>query len=335
MGVVGVLIYGVGAIGGRVARLLLERGYRIVGAVDVDERKVDKDLGELIGVGGIGVYVKRSINEALSEADAQVAVHCTASFLSQVYQQILELVEHGLNVVSTCEELAYPQVADAELAKKMDSAAKRRGVRILGTGVNPGFMMDTLILTLTAVCQKVSKIYAARIIDASRRRLPFQRKIGVGLDLQSFERRFRAGGMGHVGFRQSIYMVADTLGWSLSEVREGLEPVVAEQPVESHGVRVEGGCVAGVKQWAVGLSGGREAIRLEMHAYVGADDHDVIRIEAVPPINLEIRPGVHGDEATAAMVVNAIPLVLRAPPGLITMSRLPAIPHASFTGWKR
>ena len=330
MDAVGVVVYGVGAIGSRIARLLLERGYRIVGAVDVDERKVGRDLGELVGVGRIGVYVKRGIDEALSEAEAQVAVHCTTSYLRQVYQQILKLVEHGLNVVSTCEELAYPYIVDAELTKKIDSAARGMGVRVLGTGVNPGFMMDTLVLTLTAVCQKVSRVYAARIIDASKRRLPFQRKIGIGLDPQSFVQKVQAGGMGHVGFRQSIHIVADTLGWSLSEVREGLDAVIAEQPVESHGVKVEAGRVAGVKQWAAGFSDGREAIRLEMHAYVGAEDHDIIRIDAVPPINLEIRPGVHGDEATAAMVVNTIPLLLRAPPGLITMNRLPAIPHATM-----
>lgn len=329
---IGVVIYGVGAIGSQIARLLLERGYRIVGAVDVDERKVERDLGELVGVGRIGVYVKRDIDEALSEAEARVAVHCTSSLLSQVYQQILELVEHGLNVISTCEELAYPHIVDAELAERIDSAAKDRGVRVLGTGVNPGFMMDALVLTLTAVCQKVSRVYAARIIDASRRRLPFQRKIGVGLDPQSFVQKVQAGGMGHVGFRQSIHMVADTLGWNISEVREGLDPVIAEQPVESHGVKVDAGRVAGVKQWAVGVSDGREVIRLEMHAYVGAEDHDVIRIDAVPPINLEIRPGVHGDKATAAMIVNTIPLLLEAPPGLITMNRLPAIPHAA-TAW--
>jgi len=323
-----VLIYGVGAIGSRIARLVLKKkGFEIVGAVDVSPDKMGRDLGEVIGIGReLGVVVSEDAEKTLSSVKADVAVHATSSFLKTVYPQIASIVEHGVNVVSTCEELAYPYIADASLAASLDSLAKKHGVTVLGTGINPGFLMDTLPIVLSGVCQEIESIRVERVIDAAKRRLPFQKKIGAGLSPQEFDEKIKEGRItGHVGLEQSVSMIADALKLDLEEVKvDPVRPVIAEKPVESREIKVEKGMVAGLTQTAYGLISGKPFITLVFKAYIGAkEEYDSIRIEGTPRINQRITPCVHGDLATAAVVVNSIPKVIKAPPGLKTMKDLP------------
>ena len=327
-----VILYGVGAMGSHIAKFLLEKeGVEIVGAIDVAENKVGKDLGEILGLDKqLGVAVSNDPDAVFSRVKADIMVHATTSFLKQVYPQIAKALEHGVNVVSTCEELAYPYIAEPELAQKLDELAKERGVTVLGTGINPGFIMDTLAITLTGVCQKVERIKVTRIMNAATRRVPFQKKIGAGLSVKEFRDRIeRKTITGHVGLEQSISMIASALGWELDEIDvDPVEPVVAKTRVESEAIRVEPGQVAGLRQCSRGIMGGREVITLDLRAYIGAEEeYDVISIEGTPSLHMKIAPCVHGDVGTVAMIVNSIPKVLKAPPGLATMKDLP-IPSA-------
>jgi len=327
-----VILYGVGAIGSRIARLLLrKKGFKIVGAIDVSPKKIGKDLGEIIEVERpLGIAVSKDPGGLLSSVDADVALHATSSFLKDVYLQLVQLIKHDLNVISTCEELSYPYVVDESLALSLDRLAKKHGVTVLGTGVNPGFLMDTLPIALSSVCQEVKQIKVERVIDAAKRRLPFQKKIGAGLTLEEFkdmiEKRIITG---HVGLEQSIAMIADALGLNLQKIEvEPVKPVIAEKPVESREIRVAAGRVAGLTQSAHGLIDGKPFITLIFKAYIGAEDeYDSITIEGTPNINQKIAPCVHGDLATAAIVVNSIPKVISAAPGLKTMKDLP-VPSA-------
>jgi len=327
-----VLIYGVGAIGSRIARLVLKKkGFKIVGAVDVSPDRMGKDLGEVIGISReLGVVVSEDAEKTLSSVKADVAVHATSSFLKTVYPQIASIIEHGVNVVSTCEELAYPYIVDASLAASLDSLAKKHGVTVLGTGINPGFLMDTLPIALSGVCQEIESIRVERVIDAAKRRLPFQKKIGAGLSPQEFDEMIKEGRItGHVGLEQSVSMIADALKLDLEEVKvDPVRPVIAEKPVESREIKVEKGMVAGLTQTAYGLISGKPFITLVFKAYIGAkEEYDSITIEGTPRINQRITPCVHGDLATAAVVVNSIPKVIKASPGLKTMKDLP-VPSA-------
>ncbi|MFQ6065312.1 MAG: Gfo/Idh/MocA family oxidoreductase, partial [Candidatus Bathyarchaeia archaeon] len=155
-----VILCGIGAVGRRIAKFLLEKkGVEIVGAIDTAEEKVGRDLGEVLGIEKkLGIVVLDDADAVLSKAKADVMIHSTTSFLKQVYSQVAKALEYGVNVVSTCEELSYPYVVDADLAGKLDELAKRYGVTVLGTGVNPGFVMDTLPITLTGACQTVKAI---------------------------------------------------------------------------------------------------------------------------------------------------------------------------------
>lgn len=327
-----VLIYGVGVLGGLIAKFLLKKKeIEIVGAVDVDKAKMDKDLGEVLGLQNkTGVRVSDDLDSIVSKVRPHIAVHATSSYLRDTFPQIASIVGHGINVVSTCEELSYPYVSEPELSAKLNGLAVEKDVTILGTGINPGYLMDTLVITLTAPCQSIEKIEVARVMDAAKRRLPFQKKIGAGLSVAEFKEKIAKKHItGHVGLEQSIAMIADALAWKLQmTIIEPVEPLIADRPVHSEDIKVEVGKVAGLKQKAMGIMNGKEVVTLDFQAYIGAEEeHDAITISGIPEIRERISPCIHGDLATVAMVVNSIPKVIKAPHGLVTMKDLP-IPSA-------
>lgn len=329
-----VILYGVGAVGSLIAKHLLQKeGIKIVGAIDIAEDKVGKDLGEILGLNRkLGVKVSDDADSALSKVEADIAVHATSSFFKNTYPQIASIVKHGVNVVSTCEELSYPYLTEPKLARELDSLAKKHNVTVLGTGINPGFLMDTLVITLTAVCQKIEKIKAVRVMNAATRRLPFQKKIGAGLTVKEFKRKIENRKItGHVGLKQSIAMIADALKWNLDKITvESVEPVIAKKPVESAGIKVRKGEVTGLRQRTKGIMRNKEVIVLDFQAYIGAEkEYDAVTIEGVPSVKQNIHPCVHGDKGTVAMIVNSIPKVINASPGLLTMKDLP-VPSAAL-----
>lgn len=329
-----VILYGVGAVGSLIAKFLLEKEWvEIVGAVDLAKDKIGKDLGTVLGMNEtLGISVSEKIEKAVSAKSADIAVHATSSFLKDTYPQITSLIEHNLNVISTCEELSYPYFTSPTIAKKIDALAKQHGVTVLGTGINPGFVMDTLVIMLTAACQKIERIQAVRVMDAAKRRLPFQKKIGAGLKMEEFREKIEKKEItGHVGLAQSIAMIADAVGWTLDTlVVEPVLPVIAEKPVESREVKVEVGRVAGLRQKAKGIVKDKEVIVLDFQAYIGAkEEYDAITIKGVPDIEQKIQPCIHGDIGTVAVITNTIPKVVNAPPGLVTMKDLP-VPSAAL-----
>lgn len=327
------VLYGVGVVGSRIARFLLEKeGLEIVGAVDVAKEKVGKDLGEVLQVGRrLGVVVSNKPEAVLERACADIVVHATSSFLHDVYPQMAQMAEYGVNVISTCEELSYPYLAKPELAKKLHALGLKYGVTFLGTGINPGFLMDTLVITLTGVCQRVDSIKVTRVMNAATRRVPFQKKIGAGLTVNEFMKKMSEKIItGHVGLEQSIGMIADALGWKLDKIEvDHVKPVIAKKDVKSEAIRVKKGLVAGLRQNARGVHKRKVVITLDFQAYIGAEEeYDSIIIEGVPNINQKIKPCVHGDLGTVAVIVNSIPKVINAPPGLLTMKDLP-VPSAT------
>ncbi|MEM3153703.1 MAG: hypothetical protein QXU45_05870 [Candidatus Bathyarchaeia archaeon] len=334
-----VILYGVGAVGSLIAKSLLEKkGVKIVGAIDIAKDKVGKDLGEVLGLNEkLGVTVSNDIDAILSRIKPDIAIHATSSYLKDTHPQIVSIIKNGVNVISTCEELSYPYYSEPKIARELDELAKKYDVTVLGTGINPGFLMDTLIITLTAACQRIDKIEAVRIMNAATRRLPFQKKIGAGLTAEEFKQKIEKREItGHVGLEQSIAMIADALAWKLDEIRaEPIEPVIAKEPVESGFIKVDAGKVAGLKQTAKGIRKGKEVIVLDFQAYIGAkEEYDAITIIGVPTIKQKIQPCIHGDLGTVAIIINSIPKVLKAPAGLLTMKDLP-LPSAATEDMRR
>ncbi|MCL5047053.1 MAG: 2,4-diaminopentanoate dehydrogenase [Actinobacteria bacterium] len=329
-----VVHWGLGAMGGGMARLALEKpGLRVVGTIDSDPRKAGRDLGEVLNLGRSTGVVVSSDPGAVLDSGADAAVIATGSFLDEVHPQINQAVDAGLNVICIAEEMAFPAASRPDLARAMDQAAKNRGATILGTGINPGFVLDTLIIALTGVCTEVSRIRAARINDLSPFGPTVMRTQGVGTTPEEFQRGLESGAIvGHIGFPESMHMIAAALGWKLDEIRQEREPIVSRTRRETPHVRVEPGMVAGCRHTAHGFRGGREVITLEhpqqIHPGVeGAETGDYIWIEGQPNLELSIRPEIPGGIGTIAIAVNMIPSVVKAEPGLVSMADLP-IPRA-------
>ena len=313
---------GLGPIGlGVVGELLLRPDLELCAAVDLDPAKIGADVGTLLGRAPLHVRVDGDIASVLARAEPDVAVLTTTSSLAALERTLVELFGHGLPVVSTCEELVYPWRAQPRLAARIHSAAEEAGVAVLGTGVNPGFLMDYLPLVLSGACCEVSRVQVERFQDPSRRRRPFQVKVGVGLTIDEFHAKVREGALRHVGLTESIDMIARSLGWVLDANAESIEPVVAEERTDRDGVTVEAGRVLGVEQIGRGLVAGVERVRLHFRAVFGEPAPiDRIVLEGRPPLEVVIRGGLHGDVATVATTANAIRRVLRARPGLRTMA---------------
>ncbi|HJZ49155.1 MAG TPA: dihydrodipicolinate reductase [Roseiflexaceae bacterium] len=322
-----VVCYGLGPIGIGIARLALARpGIAVVGAIDLDSQKVGRDLGTLAGGAELGVIVSDDAAATLAQARPDVVLHATSSSLTKVAEQLAQIAEYGAHVVSTCEELAYPWTAQPQLAAELDSAARRAGVTLLGTGVNPGYAMDALPLMLTAPCAAVRVVRVLRVVDAARRRGPLQRKVGAGLTPAEFEARVRDGTVRHVGLPESLHMLATRLGWRLDKMDDTIAAVLADQPIVTDFVQVAAGQVAGVRQIARGFVAGREVLRLELQMYVGAPNpRDSVEIDGDPPVRMTMEGGLHGDVATAAIVVNATSSVMRSAPGLASMAEVPLV----------
>jgi hypothetical protein len=321
-----VVQYGVGPIGASIVRLMRQKAtLEVIGAIDKDPAKAGRDLGELAGAADApwGIPVAPDAAQLLARP-VDVVVHSTSSYLPNVMDQLLECLGAGCCIVSTCEELAYPYRKHPDLSAQLDAAAKEEGVALVGTGVNPGFVMDKLVLTLSAVSQRVDWAKAVRVVDASKRRLPLQKKIGAGMTPGEFHQQVKAGVIKHHGLPESIAMVADGLGFELDDISETIEPVIAEETVTTEFLEVAPGQVAGVHQIARGTMAGQEKIYMELKMYVGAKDPaDSVELKGEPPLSLVIPGGTHGDVATAAVVVNAIPSILAAQSGLRTARDLP------------
>ena len=321
-----VVQYGVGPIGASIVRLMRQKqALVIVGAIDKDPEKAGRDLGEVVGAEDAPWDVKVSADSAeVLSHPVDVVVHTTSSFLNDVAGQLMECLEAGACVVSTCEELSYPFRKHPETAAKLDEAARESGVTLLGTGVNPGFVMDKLVLGLSAACQRVDHAKAIRIVDASKRRLPLQRKVGAGLTVEEFQRRVTEGTVKHVGLPESVAMLSDGLGLDVDTITETIDPMVATEPVRTDSLEIEPGQVTGIHQVARGLCRGEEKVYLELNMYVGAKEaSDTIQLSGEPNLKLVIPGGTHGDLATASITVNAIPALLAAPAGLRTGRDLP------------
>jgi 2,4-diaminopentanoate dehydrogenase len=328
-----VMHFGLGPIGAAIVKQVATRpGFKIVGGIDIDPAKIGRDLGDVVGLPKrLGVKVSGDAAKALKSAKPDVVMLCTSSSVKRVMPQVETILKSKTAIVSTTEELSYPFHTNVRYAKQIDAWARKARVGVLGTGVNPGFAMDALPIALTGVCERVERVTINRIQDARIRRLPFQQKIGAGLTTEQFQRKVDDGSVRHVGLTESIAMIADALGWSLSKITDEIQPKIATVTVSSEFLAVDPGYVCGIIQDGIGYRKGEPVIRLHMEAFLGSPDtYDSVDIEGSPSLSMKIAGGIHGDIATASIAVNSIPKVLQAAPGLHTMRDL-ALP-SFFSG---
>ncbi len=323
-----VIHVGLGPIGLAIARFVSQtEGLKIVGAADPAPDKAGKDLGTLLGQPRkMRLKVDGDLGKLLRRTRADVAVLSTTSAASKLKGQVAALVAKKINVITTCEELSFPTPAHRNLFKDLDRLARARKVSVLATGVNPGYAMDALPLMLTAPCARVERVAVTRVVDAGKRRLPLQRKVGAGLNLNQFRRAMSEHTVRHVGLVESAYMIASGLGWTLERVEETLEPVIAPRDLDTEYLRIPAGAAAGIKQFVRGYRAGELVISLDLQMYVGAESpRDHVLIEGDPRVDMTVTGGFQGDTATAAITVNAIPKLMAARAGLVTMAEVPLV----------
>lgn len=318
-------------MGGGIARMLLEkRGVEIVGAIERRPELIGCDLGEVFGLGRLlGVEVSGDPESVLSRARADVVLQATGSFVHEVESDILLAVRHGCNLISTAEEMACPQATNPDAAARLDRAAREVGVSVFGTGINPGFVLDLLIIALTAACRRVDSVTARRVNDLSPFGPTVMRSQGVGTTPEEFDRGVATGAIvGHVGFQQSIRLIADAVGWRLDRVEERREPIISKVARRAPHATVEPGMVAGCNHTGIGYADGRAVITLLHPQQIqpqaeGVLTGDYIEIEGDPSVRFSGSPEIPGGIGTMAVVVNYIPLVVAARPGLLTLNDLP------------
>lgn len=320
--------FGLGPIGIETLKLAATKPWaQIVGGVDIDPDKIGRSLTEVTGIKGLErVRVYSSFAELARKSKPQVVLHTSVSRMKTAFPQLEPIINAGVNVVSSCEELLFPQLKEPALAKKLDALCRKHNARVLGTGVNPGYVMDTLAVFLTGVCRNVESIEIERVVNASLRRLPLQKKIGSGLAPDEFRKLFRQNKMGHVGLVESLALVAHCLKWKIGKITETCEPMIAPKTIRTEFLEVRKGLTCGIHHRAE-ASAGKHKLVLDLKMYLDAQDpRDAVRIVGDPPINAVLHGGVHGDRATVAALVNAVPNVLKANPGLLLMTDI-AVPR--------
>jgi hypothetical protein len=325
-----VAVAGLGPTGQAVVRAVLQTpGLKLVAATDPAPLHAGKDLGSVVGLPRrLGVKVEGQPERFLKKVNADVAFVCTGSLLKDVKATLLGLAGRHVHVITTCEELAYPVPARLAAFREVDRTARAKKVSILATGVNPGYAMDTLALALTAPCAKVRRVSVTRVVDAGQRRIALQRRVGAGLNLGQFRRAVTEGGVRHVGLVESAHMIAGALGWKLDRVDETLEPAIAPRDLDTEYLRISAGAAAGIRQGVRAYRDGELAVSLDLQVYVGAESpRDHVLVDGDPPVDATIAGGISGELANAALLVNSLPRLLRAPAGVLSAPDLPLV-HA-------
>ena len=318
--------FGLGPIGIETLKLAATKPWaEIVGGIDIDPQKTGKDLGELTQAKELeGKIVYHSLKELGAYKKPDVIFHTAVSKFKDAYAQIEPMARMGISVVSSCEELLFPQLREPQLAGKLDRICKKSGARVIGTGVNPGFVMDLLPLCMTGVSREVRAVHVQRVVNASTRRAPLQKKIGSGMAPEEFRKLFKAGKAGHAGLKESLALIAHCLGWKTGRIVETGDAVVAERDIRTQYLEVKQGQACGLHQRAEARVNGKIVLTLDLKMYLDAPQpHDAIQIEGEPPLNVVVNGGVAGDHATVAALVNSAPRLLQARPGLLLVTDLP------------
>ena len=328
-------IWGFGAMGTGMANMILKKdGMEIVSVCS--RSTAGKSIYDVLDIergDRNEVIINGNYEEAFTEKSCDVVLLATDSFTKKAFDKIIYLLEKKINVISTAEQMAYPQADDPDLAKKMDEVAKENGVSVLGTGINPGFVLDLLVLALSGTCEEVNSISAKRVNDLS----PFGKAVmveqGVGVSKEEFLKGVENNTIaGHVGFVESINMIADGLGWKLDKIEQTKEPIMTTVDRQSKYGEALAGNVAGCRQCGYGYVNGKALVEMEHPQQIipeaeGTKTGDYISIKGIPNIDLQINPEIPGGIGTYAMIVNSIPLIINARPGLKTMLDIP-VPRA-------
>lgn len=316
-----IIVVGLGQIGLETCKLILQKkSFDLLAVVDIDQSKAGKNLGEFINKKNLNIPIISDLRTALKEFEPEVTILTSKSHLNEIANDIFVCIEHHSSVISSCEELLFPFEKNKKLAEEIDSKAKEYFVHVLGTGVNPGFIMDTLPIFLTSVCSDVKSVKITRVVDVSKRRKALQQKVGLGLSKVEFQKLVKEKKIGHVGLLESAQFVSHFLRFDITEFIEKVEPLIANKNYKTKFFNIPKSSIIGMRHTVVGKYKNQKVIELNLEMKANLKEgFDEIVINGTPPIKMKIENGIFGDTATVAMMVNVIPNLLHARYGLITM----------------
>ena len=320
-----VIMVGLGEMGKALCQTLDKKeGVKIVGAVDINSGIIGKDLGEVCNLGKeLGIRVEGDIKAVFSTVPADVGLYCTVTDVKELYDQVIPAFEARANVISTSEPLSFPWRKDPETSHKLDKQAKKYGVSILGTGTCPGLIPDVIPIVASAGCRDIKHIDVRFFGDV----VPYGPTVwkGMGLGLEPEEYYKQLGKTVDIEFTEPPEMVAAALGWQLDEIKEENIAVVAEKDIRVGELFIKKGTVSGFSQTTRGYISGEEVITSHVDGWVCCDLPPFwveVAIRGEPTVKMRYDL-VHEDGwTTSTMLVNMIPKVINARPGLVTMKDL-------------
>ncbi len=330
-----IAIWGFGAMGAGMAKMLSKKtGADIAAVCDLHPERVGKSIGEILNIERwTDVIIENDIEKALEGKSIDLCLLATDSFTKGAFKKLKTIMEKGINVITTAEEMAYPKAQEPHLAQEIDAIAKANGVTVLGTGINPGMIMDLLVVCLTGCMEEVTHVEAKRINSLSPFGVTVMDEQGVGITETEYYRRVAEGKLaGHVGFNESINMIADAIGWKVERFEQQMSPILTTVDRKSTYGFAAAGNLAGINMTGQGFVDGEVKIDMVHPQQIepeveGTHTGDYITLKGSPEVNMSITPEVDGGIGTIAMCVNMIPHVINSRPGLRTMIDLP-VPRA-------
>jgi 4-hydroxy-tetrahydrodipicolinate reductase len=314
-------VFGLGPIGQEILRTLDSKGMTesVVAAIDIHPELIGRNLNELLNCPNYRLEVQSQ----LAGTTCDIAIFTTTSHFPGLIEQVTPLIEQGISVVTTCEEAAYPWRRYPEAAKSFDAFLKQNKACLIGTGINPGFLMDGLPVFLSSIANKVNSVEIKRKQNALNRRLPFQQKIGSGLTLEQFQQKIDQSQIGHVGLEESAWVVSDCLGLNMEIVEENIRPVLVESEQTLGEWALTAGQARGLHQEIIGKNQtGQQVLKMLFRATLGEEkDIDQIKIHGEPNLLFESPGGINGDRGTVAMAINSLKAALDGR-GLLTTREL-------------
>jgi 4-hydroxy-tetrahydrodipicolinate reductase len=325
-----IIVYGVGAMGSNMVRLMQSKPpARVVGAIDHDPAKIGRDAGDISGLEkGIGVEVGYPPESVLSRVEADLVIHTPTAFLDEAYEQILDIIDHGMNIITICQELFFPIGKNRARAREIDRKARNKGVRITAVGINPGFVMDLVPILCSVPCWEIERLFVQRVVDFSPYGPDEMRHIGANLTREEFSLGVKKGTIGHIGLLETAAMVGHCLGFVIDELRQTKQPLMTKTSRESQFIKIEPGRVCGFKQNVAGLIKGEKFLDFRMVGIVAPDKDedgvemgDCTRIYGEPNVDITIKEEIaqKGGLGTSGVAVNMIPVLLGSNPGFHTM----------------
>lgn len=323
-------------------RYVIERGGELVGAYDVFDGVIGKDVGELIGSAPIGVKVEniKDLDASLKKVQPDIAVITTKSLIASIKPELEVLAKNHVNAVSICEELFYGWDSNPKVAEELDRIAKENGVTITGSGYQD-VSWGSMPLALAATSASIKKIHGISSYDLEDYGLETASQHGAGLTMAEFnEKILKVNTVTDEAFRELAakgeflpgYMwpvngwIASALGLHVTKRYQTGEATTHDKDLYSNtlGRTIPAGDATGLKTITTfETEEGIDIVTECIGAVFAENEFDVNdwRIEGEPDMRFVMeRPATV--EMTCACAVNRLPDIIAAEPGYITSEKM-------------